>query len=123
MQEAVQVLRELRASASVTEEQKDRLFELCRTLQVPRITIYSASRQCEGWFEMQAAYVFTERTDVHDFVWYFSPRRGLVVCRGSSDYVPFEEWDPQADLFTDDSMFEGGTNMNPFERESAANTA
>lgn len=117
MEQAIRVLQELRGMASVTQERLVGFLKLCNELKVPTVIIYSPGVS-EGWWEMHKAYVFTSRTDISQTIWLFSRHRGLVVLDSDGkNGVPFEEWDPKADLFTDDSFFEGGTNMHPPERE------
>lgn len=117
MSEAIELLRKLRAAASATAEQVHKLVQTCEQCKVPRVTIYCFTWS-EGWYDMRSAYVLTARPDATDHVWYFSPRSGLhVYDREGKNGMPFEQWDPQADLFTDDSFYEGATNMNPAERE------
>ncbi len=117
MDEALKSLRELRGAFAVTSEKVEELLRLCQKSGVPCVTVYSPARY-DGWYEMQRAYVFTKRKDAHEHIWYFSPNRGLsVIGRDGKNAVPFEQWDPEADLFTDQSLNEGGTNMNPVERE------
>ena len=117
MDKAFQLLKELRGMSAVTSDKVDELLRLCLQSGVPCVTVYSPTRY-EGWYEMQRAYVFTKRKDVHKHIWYFSPRSGLLVSdRNGKNCMPFAQWDPEADLFTDQSLYEGGTNMNPVERE------
>ena len=118
MEKAIRVLQELRALGAVTEERLSEFFKLCDELRVPTVTIYSLGAS-DGWWEMHKAYVFTSRTDAHEHIWFLSLRRGLLmVCDANGkNWVPFEQWDPKADLFTDGSLYEGGTNMHPPERE------
>lgn len=117
MDEAIRLLRELRSASAVTEEQTMELLRLCCQSQVPCVTVYSAA-EYEGWYRMQTAYIFTKRTDAHEHIWYFSPMSGLMTfdLKGENP-VPFEQWDPEADLFTDDVLFSGATNIDPVRRE------
>lgn len=115
MEQAIRLLRELRASASATEGQVDRFLQTCRELKLPRVTIFVPVEQ--GWWDMQGAYVFTKRTDAHEFIWHYSGSSGLKVWdREGQHGVPLNEWDPEADLFVHDSLYDGGTNMDPVER-------
>ena len=116
MQEVIRQLRELRAAAGVTDEQFHNFVKLCDELKVPQVTIFAPTGY-EGWYQMQHAYVFTERKDAHECIWYFSPRSGLMIYdRDGKNGVPLDQWDPQADLFTDPSFDAGATNMDPVER-------
>lgn len=115
MERAIRLLRELRGASSATERQVDRLLEVCRELKVPKITIFTIGG-LEGWWEMNGAYLFTKRTDAHEFIWYYGHNGLTVYDREGGNPIPFEQWDPEADLFVRDSLYEGGTNMNPVER-------
>ena len=118
MLEIRQRLAELRRMAGVTEEEFVAFLKRCDELGIPCITIYSPEWS-EGWYRMTKAYVLTSRTDAREHVWYFSPRVGLIVSDANGkNTLPFEQWDPEGDLFTDASrLFEGHTNMDPCERE------
>lgn len=119
MVEAIRVLSELRALGAVTQERLSEFLKLCDELKVPIVTIYLLGVS-DGWWEMHKAYVFTDRKDIHETIWLLSRRRGLVVLDSQGkNGMPFEEWDPKADLFTDDSLYEGGTNMHPPLREKS----
>ncbi len=118
MEEALQLLRELRAMAPVAEEQLERLLDTLQQSDVPYVTLYCPSSSSDGWWLMRRAYVFTKRIDTHDFVWTVIPRAGLMLFdREGKNPVQFEEWDPEADLFTCEALDEGATNMRPDERE------
>ncbi|MFH1430358.1 MAG: hypothetical protein ABIG71_02420 [Candidatus Uhrbacteria bacterium] len=123
MKKAHDLLQELRRSGNVHAEQLQRFLELCKERAVPEVTLYTTSGMCEGWYEMFRIFVFSARPDVHDFVWYHSHRRGLLVFTADgSSWKPLEEWDPDADIFFDESRSDGGTNMTPFEREASSKT-
>lgn len=118
MDEAVRLLRELRASASATAEQAAEFIQLCDKLAIPQVTIYTMAGS-EGWYEMYRAYVFSKRADIQGTVWYYSSRTGTLTVSDANgkNGQPFEVWDPEADLFFDPSLYEGATNMDPVERE------
>ncbi len=121
MEEIRQRLESLRRSAEVDHENLAAFFERCDKLAIPCVTVYSPEGR-EGWYRMTKAYVFTSRTDAREHVWYFSPRAGLIVsdAEGANE-LPFEQWDPEGDLFTNAAMFfEGHTNMDPWDRERLA---
>lgn len=118
MEEIRQRLEAVRASVEVNHEELAAFFDRCKELGIPCVTVYSPEYS-EGWYRMTKAYVFTSRTDASEHVWYFSPRAGLIVsdAEGKNE-MPFEQWDPEGDLFTNAAMFfEGHTNMDPWERE------
>lgn len=118
MVEIRQRLEELRRSAEVNIEHMTAFFKRCHELGVPMVTVYSPEG-LEGWYRMTKAYVFTSRTDAREHVWYFSPRAGLIVSDANGkNELPFGEWDPEGDLFTDaQRYFEGHTNVDPWKRE------
>ena len=118
MEEALRLFRELGAMTPVAEEQLGRLLDMLQQSTVPQVTLYYPSSSSDGWWMMRRAYVFTKRTDAHDFVWTWIPQTGLMLYDRQGEHpVHFEQWDPEADLFTCDQLDEGATNMRPDERE------
>lgn len=113
-----QRLEELRRASEVNDEEIAAFFKRCDKLGIPCVTVYSPEGR-ERWYRMTKAYVFTSRTDAREHVWYFSPRYGLIVSGANGENeLPFEQWDPEGDLFTNAAMFfEGHTNMDPWDRE------
>ena len=118
MEAAIRMLQELRGMEDATSGKINEFMRLCDQLKVPCVTVFTLYGVEPMSYIMRRAYVFTKRTDSREHIWYFSPRLGLMVLdRNGENQVPFEQWDPEADLFTDQSLHEGGTNMNPVERE------
>ncbi len=117
MDKARELLQQLRHTRGVTEEQFHGFLELCREAAVPEVTLYVPSARCEGWYEMFRIFVFSARPDIRDFVWCHLPGRGLLVCDARGNGQPLKACDPAADIFFDESLFEGGTNMTPPDRE------
>lgn len=119
MEKALQFLAELRKAGADTHERVTEFLKLCDELKVPRVTLY-APASSSGWHEMFRVYVFTKRADLTSHIWYLSLRRGVIMVYDANgkNGVPFETWDPEADLFFDDSLYEGGTSMDPVEREN-----
>ena len=116
MGKAHELLVSLRQAGRVAERQHQEFLELCEHEKVPQATLYTPA-SIEGWYEMFRIYIFSKREDIRNFIWYFSPRCGLLVVDFDGKGVPLKEWDPDADLFFDESLHEGGTNMEPIERE------
>ena len=114
MEQAIQLLHEVRRSIAITELRIRKFIELCETLKVPRVTIYSMSGYKR--YEMQDAYVFTERKDAGSHIWIDTDRYGLIVYRYDMTGGPLHEWDPQADMITHRSLYKGTTNTDPFVR-------
>lgn len=108
---------ELRQVEAATEDQLYELVQLCQELKVPKVTLYMPYGV--SWWRMYTGYVFTERTDIDQFVWYYSPRQGELYVYGPEprQSCRFEEWDANAQFFTDPRFDEGITNVEPFERE------
>lgn len=121
MDEIRQRLEALRRMTEVNDEQITSFFARCDSLGIPCVTIYSPDVG-KGWYRMTKAYVFTSRKDAREHVWYFSPRVGLIVSnKEGKNKLPFEQWDPEGDLFTNaERFYEGHTNMDPWERERCA---
>lgn len=63
---------------------------------------------------MHTAFLFTNKPNPENHIWVFSPRTGLMVFdfNGQNGKL-FEEWDKEADLYLDESMVAGGTNIDP----------
>lgn len=124
MEEALKMLRELRAARDVCDDQLNEFIQTCDRLGIPSVTLYTPAA-CEGWYQMFRVYVFSTRTDIKDHVWYYSPYCGeiTVLDAEGKNGKPFKEWSPDGDLFFDPSLDEGGTNMDPVERERLHRTA
>ena len=118
MGKAYDRLQELRRAGDASEEQFHRFLEQCRQEAVPEVTLYVPSSRCEGWYEMFRIFVFSARPDIQTLVWCHVPGRGpMVFDADGTQGRSLKEWDPAADLFFDESLFDGGTNMSPFEPE------
>lgn len=116
MDKVIAAYKELHRANRVVQDLVAQVLDMCREMLVPCITMYSLVGE-EGWYEMRRAYILTTRTDAHRYVWYLSPRFGLLVCNPDErTETPFEEWDPEAFLFTDPSLHDGYTSVDPFMR-------
>ena len=118
MEGVIRLLESLKAATAISSEQIAEITQHCRQGGIPCITLYSPIPGDSEWYEMHRAYVLTKRTDAHEHIWYLSSHYGLIVIdRNDQEQVPFEQWDPEAYLFTDESLFDGITNVDPFERD------
>jgi len=116
--EALSALKEgIQEEQENREELFARFLEKSRKENAPTIKVFEPSAQASGWWEVHYAFLFTDRSDFHDFCWILSPYHGMCVLdtriTDRDEWLPFEEWDPKADLYV--YQYYGGTNMSPRE--------
>jgi hypothetical protein len=115
--DALQALKAVRNHQTEERNLLGDFIAKSRSANVPVIKVFTPTGSEVLPYEVHQAFLFTKRDDYQFFYWYLSPRLGMCVAdtriTDQKNWVPFEEWDPEGDLYM--FAYWGATGMSPDE--------